>query len=254
MANCFYRRIRVPEVIGRGIPAEAIFASPEEALVNHLAEVVVKFCNCRADLGTTDLPGDATNSEMGISDLIAIDTELSDWAQAYIHFQPFHVVSLLEPSDLVLGGYYHTYNSIFGATIWNSYRNIRLGLNSVLKPRLLVLHTKACDEIEAMAIHRQIESCILVLSELASDVCASVPFFFSRARKVDHHLPELSDISGSLLVWPMYAAGIARENVNDPVRVWIAQMLHIIAAATGFEQATRTALILENPDHHHGLW
>lgn len=189
-----------------------------------------------------------------------LNTALTSWSENVPEDWKFSILqspgSLDSPeSDLLYEGTSHVYTSHGHAVIWNRYRALRLIVNSICLRCLSMLlefnlqctlqpHPSA--SMRPFVISQQ-ETCRKNLDSLATELCGSVPFFFtspnpngdgrgSRTIRIgnrvlsteDEILPKLA----GLLAWPV-AVAIRTEETPEPQREWLRRKLKIAAASMG---------------------
>lgn len=123
---------------------------------------------------------------------------------------------------------------------WNHYRQARIVLREMIRTVCLVV-----SERQAMAV----SPCIMIQSiainkQLAKDVCASVPYFFTSG--------EAGCGGGTRLPWPLFVAADCADS-SPHTKNWIAQILDIIASSAGVQQARGLSHLIKEGHHHFNL-
>ncbi|MCJ1314939.1 hypothetical protein MMC15_000253 [Xylographa vitiligo] len=247
--NCMQRRARVPDDIAEWTLYAMAYETEGEIIESNLSFIVIKFCNLRASM---DSFHDYRDSARVVSAAFNIDAELADWATRCPIQYVYNTVTIQSPSESVFSDYYHTYETIWAAWAWNSYRSIRILLNEMLLEQLAHLsqypfdYPEAYDEYSVLPYETQILCCKSLLVQLTQDICASVPFYLGYHNR--HDGLESSQVppaaaGGNLLLWPLYTAACTNV-VSDISRSWVIGRLENIAEVMGIRQATALAHLL----------
>lgn len=138
----------------------------------------------------------------------------------------------------------YTYASHGHATAWNRYRAVRLIVNSI---RLQLLAELSRQPLRCPEIGSEVDACRRNTDVLATELCRSVPFFFTLQpagsdTSADSHAvvaaaaaatePHIIPKMGGLLAWPLTVA-VSTEAVPAPQRQWLRRTLKTAAAAMG---------------------
>ncbi|MCJ1377863.1 hypothetical protein MMC17_000959 [Xylographa soralifera] len=247
--NCMQRRARIPDDIAEWTLAAMAFENPGEIIESSLSFIVIKFCNLRASM---DSIRDYRDSARVVSAAFDIDAELADWATRCPVQYVYNTVIIQSRSESVFSDYYHTYDNIWTAWTWNSYRSIRILLNELLLEQLAHLsqypfdYPEPYDEYSSLPYEAQILCCKSLLVQLTQDICASVPFYLGYHNQQDGlgsvQVPPAA-AGGNLLLWPLYTAACTNF-VSDMMRSWVIGRLEKIADVMGIRQATALAHLL----------
>ena len=243
------RRAPVPDDIVEWSLYAIAYENAGEIIQSTLSFIIIKFCNLRASM---DSFRDFRDSERVVSVAFDIDAELADWATCCPVQYVYNTVTVQSRSESVFSDYYHTYDSIWTAWTWNSYRSIRILLNEMLLQQLAHLSQlpskcqESYGEYSTLPYETQILCCKSLLVQLTQDICASVPFYLG------YHNPQVglestrvpqAAAGGNLLLWPLYTAACT-DVVSDMMRSWVIGRLHAIAEDMGIRQATALAHLL----------
>lgn len=138
----------------------------------------------------------------------------------------------------------HSYTSHGHACLWNRYRAIRLIVNSIRVRCLtnVLQHNSSPNVYAAQSV-----ACDAIIGKLATDMCASIPYFFNspaasaasegmRWIRLGKHsissdleiLPKLA----WLLAWPLTVA-LNVETLQEEQRVYLTQKLRDVARCLG---------------------
>ncbi|MCJ1403600.1 hypothetical protein MMC11_006823 [Xylographa trunciseda] len=247
--NCMQRRARVPDDIAEWTFFAMAYETEQEIIASTLCCIIIKFCNLRASM---DSFHDYRQSARVVSAAFDIDAELADWAVRCPAQYIYNTVTMQSRSESVFSDYYHTYDTIWTAYTWNSYRSIRILLNEMLLEQLRHLtqypldYLEPYDEYSLLPYETQILCCKSLLVQLTQDICASVPFYLGYHNQEDG--PESMQVppvaaGGNLLLWPLYTAACTNV-VSDMMRLWVIGRLEKIAEVMGIRQATALAHLL----------
>ncbi|MCJ1283118.1 hypothetical protein MMC26_002445 [Xylographa opegraphella] len=247
--NCMQRRARVPDDMLEWTQSAMAYENPGEIISSKLSIIVTKFCNLRASM---DSFHDYRDSGRVVSAAFHIDAELADWAMRCPEQYVYNTVTIQSRSESVFSDLYHTYDNIWTAWTWNSYRSIRILLNELLLEQLAHLSQHPSDYLEpdneysSLPYETHILCCKSLLVQLTQDVCASVPFYFGyhnhQAGLESTQVPPAA-AGGNLLLWPLYTAACTNV-VSDMMRSWVIGRLKKIAEVMGIRQATALAHLL----------
>ena len=192
---------------------------------------------------------DYSDPERIITTACAIDNDYNIWAKSCPFQYIYRTVTLKERSDEVFSDYYHVYPNLWVATTWNNYRAVRILLNELILDQLCHLYSHYPESPllwnDACFFENLVLASNTTLLQLCHDVCASVPYYLGFDPDADKRLPKPvpKAVSGNLLQWPLYTAGVTNL-VSDMMRQWIAERLRWISDIIGIRQAAPLALSL----------
>ncbi|MCJ1434236.1 hypothetical protein MMC27_003603 [Xylographa pallens] len=246
--NCMQRHALVPNDIVEWSLYAMAYETAGEIIQSTLSFIIIKFCNLRAGM---DSFHDFSDSARVVSVAFDIDAELADWAACCPEQYVYNTVTIQSRSESVFSDYYHTYDSIWTAWTWNSYRSVRILLNDMLLQQLAHLSQYPSNfqephEYSTLRYETQILRCKSLLVQLTQDICASVPFYLGYYNQQDSLVSNQvtpAAAGGNLLLWPLYTAACTNV-VSDMMRSWVIGRLHYIAEAMGIRQATALAHLL----------
>ncbi|RAL62146.1 hypothetical protein DID88_002630 [Monilinia fructigena] len=247
ITNCLQRHVAIPAVIRNWSRYTLQFQSPNDAHATVLSKHIMKFCDLRATMSSFH---DYSNSETIISESLAIDAKLVEWALTYPSGCMFYkTITLKQRSDNIFSDYYHIYDSVWAATLWNHYRCIRILINEVVYVQLTNLKSTRPDFFvlelrDTFFSDFQVEASMTTVIQLSHDMCASVPFMLGYKEGEEVTLSSAKAVSGNLLLWPLYTAACTPV-VSDMVCHWVAGRLKIISDVMGIKQAAPLSHILK---------
>ncbi|KAJ8059008.1 hypothetical protein OCU04_011988 [Sclerotinia nivalis] len=246
ITNCLQRHVSTPPFI-RGWSKYALqFQSPNDAHATLLSEQVMEFCDLRATMSSFH---DHSNAENIIKAALAIDSKLVEWAFTCPPESMFYkTLTLRQRSEGVFSDYYHIYDSIWAAALWNHYRCARILINEIVyvqlthlqytQPELFVLGPRNPTFSDS-----QLETSTTTIIQLSHDICASVPFMLGYKEGGEVSLSSAKAVSGNLLLWPLYTAACTAV-VSDMMCHWVAGRLRVISDIMGIKQAAPLSHIL----------
>ncbi|GFN19186.1 Zn(II)2Cys6 transcription factor [Aspergillus tubingensis] len=130
----------------------------------------------------------------------------------------------------------HVYPNIDNAVYWNHYRQARIILHEMIQA--MCLHQASPESPQLM--HKSIS----INKQLAEDICASVPYFFTSG---DAALGAVAR-----LPWPLYLASDC-AGISPHTKDWIMQILDLIATSTGVQQARILSRMVKMGNHSYML-
>lgn len=188
---------------------------------------------------------DYSNPEYMIAELCDLDAEYTEWVSRCPTQFLYSTVTLKERSEDVFSDHYHTYSSIWTATVWNHYRCVRILVNELILDQLgyIFQHPETSLALwdNFCFYENQVQLSNAMLLQLSHDICSSVPYFMghngdcSGARRQP---PKA--VAGNLLLWPLYTAACTGM-VSDLMRGWVAGRLRMISDVLGIRQAAPLA-------------
>lgn len=176
-----------------------------------------------------------------------LEAELVRWPIDLPHEWRSCVYSLAKdnpwPKDFCYQDLVHSYTTHAHATAWNRYRATRLIVNSI-RTRALARLLQSPMDTGPLIIEQQCTENIM--DPLARDICASVPFFFSKPYVSDVPSPpslistrESSQVEPKILpklavflAWPMTVA-VSTGGISAQYQQWLKKKLETVAASLG---------------------
>ncbi|KAJ2971557.1 hypothetical protein NQ176_g7630 [Zarea fungicola] len=234
-----------PPILARLTDHAAACRSPDDAVLSHLASVVMELADLCAELKTNreyhhkDVICDAMRLDSGL--FLAVLDAPKRW-----HYRTLKVP--VEDGKPIIKGIwgeeYHEYNSLGAAKMWNNYRSARIVIME-----LIIDIVKERDLLADAQYAFLANQCRQTLKQLVEDICASVPFYFGWCLSADEKANgggrwmEGTGNNGLALMWPILVAGnsgIASEEQQE----WIAVCLDKIGHSMGINQAFSMARLL----------
>ncbi|KAE8441758.1 hypothetical protein EG329_004502 [Mollisiaceae sp. DMI_Dod_QoI] len=229
--SCIQRRIPVPSSITR----YSILSLPHETSVHVAATyfyfIVTRFCSLRATLppisALTPNLGAATARKV-IQAATQIDQQLEGWTKNLPKEYQYQVLTVpaeinckngdLEDAEKeVYGDTYHVYTDITIASLWNTYRGVRILVLELLLTYISYHPLKSSldtpfDPLDSQTqTQTQISTWKRKIHDLCLDILASVPYHFNTHLVLQNKLwtrPPPRALNGELLIWPLYACAV----------------------------------------------
>ena len=173
-----------------------------------------------------------------IKEALDLDADLVSWATSLSPTWQYSTTSTPLPFSHFRSHdtEYHVYPSIDNAVYWNHYRQARIILHEMIQA--MCLHQATPDSPQIM--HQSIS----INKQLAEDICASVPYFFTSG--------EAALGAVARLPWPLYLASDC-AGVSPQTKDWIMQILDLIATSTGVQQARILSQFVKTGNHSYLL-
>ncbi|RDH29333.1 hypothetical protein BDQ94DRAFT_182352 [Aspergillus welwitschiae] len=173
-----------------------------------------------------------------IKEALDLDADLVSWATSLSPTWQYSTTSTPLPFSHFRSHdtKYHVYPSIDNAVYWNHYRQARIILHEMVQA--MCLHQATPDSPQIM--HQSIS----INKQLAEDICASVPYFFTSG--------EAALGAVARLPWPLYLASDC-AGVSPQTKDWIMQILDLIATSTGVQQARILSQFVKTGNHSYLL-
>jgi hypothetical protein len=177
-----------------------------------------------------------------------LDTALASWPQGMLEEWRFSVQSFADRSEQTTMSHFlfnpsvHSYTTHGHAVVWMRYRAVRLIVCSIRMRLLSILKGQ-------LSIDAGIGGCQEDISSLATDMCYSVPYFFSSdAKRDDSDEPRPASVRivenaicperkivpriATLLAWPL-AVAVSTEAVPKAQKEWLQRKLKTVARVQG---------------------
>lgn len=211
-----------------------------ELPAHRLSIIVARLSDLRAAIKAKDI----TDPCSILLSLLSIEAALSEWLTLLAPNWAYTTVDTTTESDTIYGSQFHIYGDIWIASVWNSYRCVRMLCNESILGHLgrIPSSQSLSIEVDPSAQARLSRS---LLDQLAYEICISVTFHLGPGKMKDGHLSfQCIALYGFYLLWPLYIAGNA---VGTPkqLRLWVIRLLDGIGYSTGIQQATALARMLQ---------
>ena len=210
-----------------------------ELPAHRLSILVVRMSNLRAAISEEAV----TDCSTIVLSLLSIDAGLSEWVALLPKRWAFTTIGTMTESDETYGNQQHLYGDVWIASVWNSYRCVRILCNAEITTHIKRLPSPYDQSIEVdFSAQARVSSNLLI--QLASDICGSISFHLGRPTIQDGRLSfQCRALFGFYLLWPLFIAGDA-SGVPDPLRVWVVRVLDGIGYSLGIAQASSLAQML----------
>jgi len=180
-----------------------------------------------------------------ISAALQIDAALEAWALAMSSQNSYDSVFGIENSNECLESFYHVYEYLWTAQVWNSYRLLRLLIHHIVLAQLGQPSSLSKPSDQASIVPQFDRSKSLAI-QLCSDICASVPYMLDSFpdKSTSLHPSMQRSLGGLMLLWPLYAGVCMTPCVDERMRQWAIGRLQYIDSIMGIKQAGLMAATL----------
>ncbi len=212
-----------------------------ELPAHQLSVIVARFSDIRAAVKAKEI----TDCSSIVPSLLAIEAALSEWVTTLPAGWAYTTVDTMADPDKTYGNQHHVYGDTWIASVWNSYRCVRLLCNESILGNLRRLppSQSLSPEVDHTAQARMSRN---LLNQLSSDICNSISFHLGHPKIEDGHLLFQSRaIYGFYLLWPLYIAGSVL-GTPGPLRLWVVRLLDGIGYSMGIQQASALAQMLRS--------
>ncbi|KAL4809504.1 fungal-specific transcription factor domain-containing protein [Aspergillus unguis] len=256
IVSCLQRDMHVPRSL-----MQYTFSTPsakdkdKDTVDAALILIIANLSNLRADIKNKTLE----NPQQIISAAYAIEADLLAWLAALppqYTYTTHSSSSSLPGLDRVfeqgchgLRPYnesYHIYADMWVPNCWNRYRCARVLICEIVVAQLRKIHSSNLQQPSSLSpdLKAQYSTLHATASRLATDICQSVPFHFigsppplnSSASETGCGASSSSYISGLMLLWPLFIAGIVK-GPHHPQKKWVLRCLEIVGHTYGLAQA-----------------
>ncbi|KAH8127540.1 hypothetical protein LI328DRAFT_165057 [Trichoderma asperelloides] len=218
--------------------------SEVEPTSNRFSELNGRLALARAEIKHKSITCPAVLSAI----LLPIDEMFEDWRRALPASWAFKSYHSLPSANGQVKDYmlqYDIYPDLYIASMWNSYRCIRLLIHESIIAAIVKCNSREHKE--------RLYDSLKVLKAMADEVCHSVPYHLKLYRNSDcrpsdpicsEDSEKLPIPGGYLLFWPLFLSGMLRATPKDQ-REWIASTLRYIGQQMGIQLALFMASALE---------
>lgn len=204
---------------------------------NKFYKINERLAAVRAEIKHRAISSPAVISQM----LLPIDEVVEEWRRTLPESWLFKSYRCLSPGFTSYTSRYDVYPDLFVASIWNSYRSIRLVIHEAI-----IAATMKHGSLEQ---RQGLGKSMAILRAMADGVCHSVPYhltFFQQTDVVQRDAAVDAGIQyksqpfpapgAYLLFWPLFLSGMLRA-VTTQQRHWIASVLEQIGVRMGLKLA-----------------
>ncbi|GKZ33737.1 hypothetical protein AbraIFM66950_003769 [Aspergillus brasiliensis] len=254
--SCLQREAHVPDSVLHCVKV-AIFLRPHaEAYGDQLINIMGRLANLRADIKEKIL----TDRKKILESAYAIEAELMSWLMSLPDNFPYATIEdpwpTLNWGPKPYNNIYHVYTDFWICNSWNQYRVARIIVSDLILTCIRELNAGSPLPADLVTHTSQIRN---TARQLASDVCASVPYYFTDSvfklatgqaeeRPSDELPPQQQGfVRGVVLLWPL-AMAAATRGLNHPLRHWVLDCLQMIGNGMGIDQALALIELLMTED------
>ena len=210
-----------------------------ELPAHRLSVIVARISNLRAAVFTKVI----TDCSSIVLSFLSIEAALSEWVMLLPPQWTFTTVDTTTESGADYGRQRHVYEDIWIASVWNSYRCVRMLCNEEILGHLRRLPSPPSLSTGA-DYSAQARMSRSILNQLASEICTSVTFHLGQPKVEDGRLLfQCRALYGIHLLWPLYIAGNVSETPRSR-RSWVTDVLDGIGYSLGIRQASALAQML----------
>ncbi|RAL05170.1 Zn(II)2Cys6 transcription factor [Aspergillus ibericus CBS 121593] len=253
--SCLQRQARVPDTVLE-CARVAMFLRPHSvAYGDRLITTMGRLSNLRADINEKAL----TDRKKMLEEAYSIEAELMSWLMSLPEIFAYTTVEDPNPrfgwGPQPYNNRYHVYSDFWVCNSWNQYRIVRIIVCDLILTCIRELNAGSPLSPDLANHTAQIRN---TARQLASDVCASVPFHFSDSAlrlatglngtgALDEVPIQQGFIRGMLLLWPLAMAGATRGK-HHPLRKWVLECFHLIGNDMGIDQALALVEMWKNDE------
>lgn len=204
-------------------------------------DILTLFANLRAQLKE----GILTDISDVVLTALAIDHDLTMWPKdlpPVFNYTSSYVEAVTEQ---VYGNYYHVYENLWVASVWNNYRTTQLMLHGLILECLAPYAPFAAlaGLTQSPALQRQ--KSLQVVHTIGAEIAASVPFHlgFSNSSERSSFEKKSPAAGGLFSLWPLYILGVT-DSVPEDLRAWAGGRLAVVGKLMGIQTALMLAWVL----------
>jgi hypothetical protein len=188
------------------------------------------------------LPSDVTELKIVAIEAQELDVGFQNWPSSLPEDWLFTLHTSKgsdSTSGLLYEGSVHRYKAYGHAAVWNRYRAVRIIVNDI--------HLQLLSRLpQNPSLITQVETCQKNVGSLATDLCYSVPVFFSsnpashdsvsKSAKSNRNILDtqqtITPMMATVIAWPVTVA-ISTEAVPNAQKQWLQSKLKTIAGVVG---------------------
>lgn len=243
MMTCHQLQEPIPRALTRWSRWAEGLHSYNLAPANRFSDLNEQLAGIRAEIKHQDI----RDPVVVAARLLPIDALLESWAQALPLSWTYKSYRSIGPNGVPSSGYdmqYDMYPDTWVASVWNSYRNVRL----LIHESIVVATLQYGTEEQKVNLH----SSAKVLSNMANGICHSAAYLLGykrgdgsteEARKFECAENEPTP-GGFLLLWPLFFSGMLRTTPKEQ-RQWVAKTIRRMAVQMGLQLGMSMAKLLE---------
>ena len=203
---------------------------------SQLGMLAFEVCSLRTKMADDYDEDESINLEY----FLTLGSKLAAWPESLPEEWDYQRIEDKRLRDDLYDNLYHVYPDFAIASIWNHYRCVYFMFNQAL---LEFLDHQERRSPFGFGLHPQTDRyrqrALSIIDELASDMCASVPFHLTGARSQP---PPIA--ARSLILWPLYVVGLAKGRPAAQRR-WVINQLVQIRQTAGLPLAMSMAQVLK---------
>ncbi|RFU33037.1 hypothetical protein B7463_g3259, partial [Scytalidium lignicola] len=234
LLNCLRSGVHVPYSMVQLSDSSRPFQSTDEGVFSRLLDIILRVVNLNIAVKEERLH----NPDIIISRVLLIEADLEKWAANVPSRWRYKTVTLSGEGYVPYDGYYHIYSHFRLPNIWNCYRVVPIFVNDEILNRVCLNECALPTSVEKLAsCCSQCKRSQAVITEMAADLCYSVPFILGDYDTWGQFslTPRFSSIFP--LLWPLYVAGSTR-GAPTRLRCWVTKKFEELGRTMGIRQAT----------------
>jgi hypothetical protein len=215
---------------------------PDELCSNRFAEINSQLAEIHAELKLCGI----ISTPKFTAKLLSVDEQLILWKrdiQESWSYMACQVPDFGITFPYIWKSRYDRYTDFWKATVWNSYRCVRLVVHEAII-KMIVAHEPA-DHPDLL------QASVTALREMTDEVCSNVPYFLGYCSRDSQnvqadclaHPPPPPIPGGYVLIWPLFLSAILRTT-SRAQRDWIAGILRHIGLTMSLKLAISMATTL----------
>lgn len=239
--SCYQREAHVPPIVldlGHQLSQTQDLSC---RIANDLLDSVSQLCELRASIKDRSL----INPPTIITSLLNLDAAVVKWAAERASRWDYSTVFDSTKPDLIYDDSYSVYSTYWIAGTWNIQRGTRVFVQEAILAQINALLTKPQSTTTTLLLLSQRSRSLATISELASDICASVPYLLGHDKPYHEQISNPAPaVCGYFLVTSLYLAG-STIGVPRSMRFYVLGRLKYIGHVLGIQQSLLLAEILQ---------
>jgi hypothetical protein len=241
LLSCVLLYRRVPSVISDLSQRMRYSKYPLNIHFDSILDLIAEICDLRA------LVREASVSDPFeiIPAFLAVDKQLTVWSQELPSRWNYRTICTLNSPYEVYEGAYHVYANVLVASTWNLYRGARMLVNSAILHHLKTLHFDS-ESSEPCYLRDQRAQSRSVVSEMALNICASIPYLLGYGSSSHDQADFLPPVAAALFLLPPLPIAACWAGVPRSMKEYVIGRLLYIGNTLGISLAFCLAEVVRN--------
>jgi hypothetical protein len=233
--TCHQLQMEIPNAVGKWSRWAEQLQQPEDLYSNRFAEINDHLAAIRAEIKLDGVISPAILA----AKLLSVDEQFIHWKEDLPKpwsYSAYEVPNFGVNLSFVWRLRYDIYRDLWVATVWNSYRYVRLIIHETI---IKAIFAQRSDDHQDL-----LEASAIALREIANDVCFSVPHLLGYCSQDGQYTQDGHQVQpGSLpipggytLIWPLFLSAMLRTT-SRAQREWAAGILRHIGVTMGLKLA-----------------